>query len=82
MENITQPAPKFVVGDRVRVVGDGKNDKSWEHFFKIGTIGEITDDGFYNTFCKQYVYEVTAPIFSNDNAHQWVGENDLEKVES
>lgn len=82
MENITQPAPRFKVGDRVRVVGDGKSDKSWEHFFKIGTVGEIVKMGDYNTFCGQTVYKVQAPICGGGKAFQYIGENDLEKVES
>ena len=82
MENITQPAPKFAVGDRVRVVGNGKAEDSIEHFFKIGTIGEVIAPGEYMEIFNQHIYQVQAPIWGTSNAHQMISENDLEKVES
>lgn len=82
MENTTQPAPKFAVGDRVRVVGDGKAEDSIEHFFKIGTVGEVIAPGEYMEIFNQHIYEVQARLSSGHMAHQMISENDLEKVES
>lgn len=82
MENITQPAPKFAVGDRVRVVGDGKAEDSFEHFFKIGTQGEVITLGGYMEIFNQHIYKVQARLSSGHMAHQMISENDLEKVES
>lgn len=82
MENITQPAPRFKVGDRVRVVGDGKAEDSIEHFFKIGTIGEVIAPGGYMEIFGQHIYKVRVRLGSGPMAHQMISENDLEKVES
>lgn len=82
MENITQPAPKFAVGDRVRVVGDGKAEDSIEHFFKIGAQGVVIAPGEYMEIFGQHIYKVRARLSKDYTAHQMISENDLEKVES
>lgn len=81
MDNITHPAPLFNVGDRVRVIGDGKDDNSFEHFFKIGTQGEVVEYGAYMELFAQHTYKVQARLSNGFTAHQWIGESDLEKVE-